>query len=754
MYVTIVLLYFFVYLKLIKGNHMKLFNTYQYLPNFKFSSVFTIPLQLVANGLVTAANTINTILDITSPIGLAGNKIFGAPFEIAHVVGDKVIGSISNVVSNIGVSLGATVKPADTHFKNEWIDKELTTKGLLNVPSEVLGNALIGGTNLANDLLNTVAPLGLAGNNIFGKGFETIHKAGDAFINQISNIIVNTGKAIGGTLPAQNNHYENEWGNQSQAEHVLIYEKNGQTSYQVSSNVLNKVAELYQQFEQAPSQYVNNLWRPIYSLIANDLKGKEGIDPGTLNWFHVAEAVATADLTNILYQYVRLGTEKALGDKGIYFADGEFYKASNILVKTLADNLLYGVNDTDGNLIIPAGYVPSAAGKFGLVHMDATQALQNLGGTLSDWAGITPFGLLDHILGVDTSELNGGDSRPISWYLELLGDVVKETLKSGASLIDIISQFTKEGLNYIDLLIQGEVFQNGFSSKDQLVNTLTQIAYAYAGDLAGPVAVVTNFLNPNTNVISTLSPFGATLTGKNGNDVINGGIGNDKLYGGKGDDLLFGGWGNDILDGGSGVNVLVGGKGNDIYYVQSNSDFVLEHNNEGIDTVISSAKHFFLTKNVENLTLAGNTDISGSGNELNNIIKGNTGSNHLYGFGGDDTLEATGGLFNVLNGGTGNDKLIGSSGNETYEFERGFGKDIIQETGGNDTIKFGKDINIDDLIVSYIGSNQVISVKGSTDQITIKDAAKGSQYQVESIQFSSGDRLDLQTLEYQQHYYF
>ena len=236
--------------------------------------------------------------------------------------------------------------------------------------------------------------------------------------------------------------------------------------------------------------------------------------------------------------------------------------------------------------------------------------------------------------------------------------------------------------------------------------------------------------------------------------MINGNIGNDKLYGGKGDDLLFGNWGNDILDGGEGINVLVGGRENDTYYVRSNSDFVLEHKGEGTDIVLSTAKHFYLTSNVENLTLIGAENISGSGNDLSNIIKGNTGENHLYGLGGDDTLEAAGSLYNLLNGGIGNDKLLGGTGNETYEFELGFGQDIIQEQGGDDRIKLGKHIDVNDLLISNVGADKIISIKGTTDQIIIKNAAKGSQYQVESIQFDNGDRLDFKTLDYQQHYYF
>ena len=745
-------------------------NLYQYLPDFQTSSVLTLPLQLIGNGIVVATNTVNTLLDAVAPIGLAGNQLFGKPFQVVHEAGDRIINNLSNVATSIGQGLGATIQPNDTHYKNEWIDQDLTVQNLLKVPSDVIGNTLIGGSNITNNVLDAVAPIGQTGNNVFGAGFETLHQAGDALINQVSNIIVNIGQNLGGSLDANSTHYENEWVTHTLANpqtlnttnatfnktsRTAVHETNGQKSYLINQSVLDKVVELYQQYNQVPNQKVNNLWRPIYTLLAEDLKDNSAVDQGTKNWFHVAEAVATADPKSILYQYVRLGTGKALAAKGIYFTDADFYQASNILVKTLATNLLNGVQDADGNTIIPAGYVPSAAGLYGLVHMDATQALQNLGGTLADWTGITPFGLLDHLLGVDTSVMNGGDSRPISWYLELLGDVVKATLKAGVSLPDLISQFVTEGLSYVELLIQGEVLQNGFSSKDQLVNTLTQLAYAYAGDLAGPVAFATNIFNKDTNLVTNYLPFGTTLTGKDGRDVMNGNIGNDKLYGGKGDDLLFGNWGNDTLDGGEGINVLVGGRGDDTYYVRSNSDFVLEHKGEGTDTVFSTAQHFYLTSNVENLTLTGSGNISGSGNEINNIIKGNSGNNVLYGLGGNDTLEANGGLFNLLNGGTGNDKLIGSTGNETYEFELGFGQDIIQEKGGlDDRIKFGKNIDVNDLLISNVGADKIITIKGTTDQIIIKDAAKGSQYQVESIQFENGDRFDLNTLEHQQHYYF
>ncbi len=71
----------------------------------------------------------------------------------------------------------------------------------------------------------------------------------------------------------------------------------------------------------------------------------------------------------------------------------------------------------------------------------------------------------------------------------------------------------------------------------------------------------------------------------------------------------------------------------------------------GVDTV-ESVIPFVLPANVENLTLVGTADISGTGNALANILAGNSGNNALFGAPGDD------GLF----GGAGNDNLNGGDG--------------------------------------------------------------------------------------------
>lgn len=101
------------------------------------------------------------------------------------------------------------------------------------------------------------------------------------------------------------------------------------------------------------------------------------------------------------------------------------------------------------------------------------------------------------------------------------------------------------------------------------------------------------------------------------------------------------------------VNAMTGTAGNDTFVVDNTSDTVTEGVGQGTDT-IQSLVSYTLPGNVENLTLTGYFNIDGTGNELDNIITGNSASNHLsgsvdgYSAGGNDTLQ----------GGLGDDSYI------------------------------------------------------------------------------------------------
>ncbi|HET9865761.1 MAG TPA: calcium-binding protein, partial [Nitrospira sp.] len=110
------------------------------------------------------------------------------------------------------------------------------------------------------------------------------------------------------------------------------------------------------------------------------------------------------------------------------------------------------------------------------------------------------------------------------------------------------------------------------------------------------------------------------------------------LIGNSGANTLNGGGGNDTIDGGLGNDTMVGGTGDDTYIVNVATDVVTEGSNAGTDTVFSSVT-LTLANNVENLTLTGSAAINGTGNALNNVLRGdtNSASNTLAGGAGNDT---------------------------------------------------------------------------------------------------------------------
>ncbi len=120
----------------------------------------------------------------------------------------------------------------------------------------------------------------------------------------------------------------------------------------------------------------------------------------------------------------------------------------------------------------------------------------------------------------------------------------------------------------------------------------------------------------------------------------------DCLYGGAGSDVLLGGAGNDYLDGGAGADEMEGGQGDDTYIVNSANDVILEHGNEGHDTVYSSV-NYILNANVEDLHLLEGFNIHGTGNGRDNVVIGNSRDN-------------------IIDGVTGADTMFGGAGDDTY----------------------------------------------------------------------------------------
>src|SRR5262249_12161796 len=121
------------------------------------------------------------------------------------------------------------------------------------------------------------------------------------------------------------------------------------------------------------------------------------------------------------------------------------------------------------------------------------------------------------------------------------------------------------------------------------------------------------------------------------NDIIGNG-GDNSLFGGGGSDTIPAGLGNGTLDAGTSAASLSGSAGDDVYRVDDLLDVVTESGGNGTDRVESSVT-WTLGLGLENLVLLGSAAISGTGNGLDNVIKGNSAANTLTGGDGHDALD-------------------------------------------------------------------------------------------------------------------
>ncbi len=427
------------------------------------------------------------------------------------------------------------------------------------------------------------------------------------------------------------------------------------------------------------------------------------------------DAYVVDDLGDVVTEQLNEGTDTVLssisytlGDDvenltltGMTDLNGTGNALDNILTGTSGNNLLDGDSGADtligglGNDTYVAGtgdtVVEAANQGLDTVVSDVTWTLganlENLtligtaaingrGNSLSNvLTGNSGANVLNGGAGADTMLGGAGDDV---YRVDNAGDVVTEQANEGVDRVNSSLTYTL-GANVENMTLIGASAING--TGNELANTLTgnsaaNVLTGGAGDDLYVVGVgdsIVEQLTEGTDTVQsavtwTLSANVENLT-LTGSTAINGAGNalNNVLLGNSGTNVLDGGAGDDTLNGGSGADALLGGVGNDCYVVDNVGDVVTENVDEGSDTVQSRIS-YTLVADVENLTLTGTANLTGTGNALDNVLLGTSGNN-------------------VLDGGVGADTMIGGVGNDTYVVDN-MGDVVTEQVNeGTDTVQ-------------------------------------------------------------------
>ncbi|KZK90043.1 Bifunctional hemolysin/adenylate cyclase precursor [Pseudovibrio sp. Ad46] len=301
------------------------------------------------------------------------------------------------------------------------------------------------------------------------------------------------------------------------------------------------------------------------------------------------------------------------------------------------------------------------------------------------------------------------------------------------------------------------------------------------------------YIDTDKNNLGYTYGYGGQYNGTAGNDIFEGTLCNDIMSGFGGDDTFRIGTttNGDHYIGGSGYDVIEI-YGFDQYSSYANVEIITMTGIEEIKSTVTYADTFVqvgtslpkysfnptggsendpLVLDVRNVKLTNITGLHGSykADEIfatnnDDYIEGKDGSDTLHGEDGDDTIYGDDSKYKLsgndtiygdkgndtLYGGKGDDHLLGGEDNDTYVFKLGFGKDVITETSGTDTIRFEDGITLSNLKGVIDGNDLKIylidpanpdqPLDEIADVITIKNWSADNP-QIEQFEFSDGTML-------------
>ncbi|MFU2325440.1 M10 family metallopeptidase C-terminal domain-containing protein [Pseudomonas sp. NFX98] len=242
-----------------------------------------------------------------------------------------------------------------------------------------------------------------------------------------------------------------------------------------------------------------------------------------------------------------------------------------------------------------------------------------------------------------------------------LGNNVENLTLAGSALIAM-----GNALNNVLIGNDGDNTINGGAGLDTMIGGKGNDTYAL--DQAGELALLQENANEGTDklFITYSAPPQSSTVDLNISNLLNVenvtvlGSGNFALLGNSLNNTLVGNADANFINGGAGADIMDGGAGNDTYFVDNAGDVLIENGASlsEIETVYAFID-YTLGNNLENLMLAGTTNLNATGNALNNMLSGNSGNN-------------------ILDGGAGTDYMVGGTGNDTYIVDNV--GDVIVET--------------------------------------------------------------------------
>ena len=365
--------------------------------------------------------------------------------------------------------------------------------------------------------------------------------------------------------------------------------------------------------------------------------------------------------------------------------------------------------------------------------------------------------------GCDT--LNGGDGDDT--YVWNLGDGLDTVSdSSGTTTLQFGEGITLDNLTFEKSNYQWRVYVNG---------DRTQGFYCSQG--------MPDIIKLADGSVLKMNETGWNIHNSDNNDNIQGSVYDDVINGGGGDDSITSEDGNDTLIGGKGDDTLVGGDGDDTYVWNLGDGFDSISDNSGTDRIkfgagitfddLSFAKNpnggldIYVkgdrsqglcvlsqyvsgsNKKIEMLEFVDGSTFDLINNEINlseylHVVLDNKRQEmtEMNGSDGADQMTNSYDYSVTFNGGKGNDHYNGGGGADTYIYNLGDGMDSINDTSGDDRIKFGPGISYEDLSfrTNYAGSLTIFVDPEMTQGLKLS-----SWSSIKYLEFADGSVVDFST---------